>query len=253
MPPAEYRISNKRPKLEYHRRLATVSEDADDSLIFSFSDEGSLFSFHSFASCSTRCIANGNRREAQRDDVKSVISAWTAAKRVNFVGLFQDIEEEDVEMVLVDDRKDDPTAFLDRVIDVEADDQWRAAKRGDLKALQSFASRDNFDVTLEDDFGCTALYYGCHSGAITAWGLELVLFLLEKWPTAMIPKPILERCRKNAINRDVVRLLDGDKDLIDYVKSRRSTLDRLSMDEDEDSFSGTCLVFERDSADESDY
>jgi hypothetical protein len=90
--------------------------------------------------------------------------------------------------------------------DDDDDDPWTAARRGDLEALWRWT---HHDWTREDDFGNTPLYYACHSGA--ARNLRVVSFLLEQWPNptdSSIPLPILDRCKKNAINPYVVRLLE---------------------------------------------
>ena len=86
------------------------------------------------------------------------------------------------------------------------DDQWAAAKRGDLEALKAFTG---IDWTEEDDFESTPLYYGCHSGA--ARDIMVVKYLLDVWPGQVAPE-IAERCKKNAINARVVRLLENTND-----------------------------------------
>jgi hypothetical protein len=81
-------------------------------------------------------------------------------------------------------------------------DPWVAAKRGDLKALMSRP----FDWKKEDAFQNTPLYYACHSGCARG-GLRLVQFLLDEWPDDEIPRELLDRCKKNALNASVARLL----------------------------------------------
>ena len=91
-----------------------------------------------------------------------------------------------------------------------ADDPWNAAKRGDLIALQIFAEGDHVakvDWTKEDEFESTPLYYACHSGASGKHGLRAVRYLLQIWP-GQIPPHVLDRCKKNALNSDVIRLLN---------------------------------------------
>lgn len=87
------------------------------------------------------------------------------------------------------------------------DDPWIAAKRGDLEALKAF--RNRIDWTEEDDFECTPLYYACHSGA--ARDVMVVKYLIDMWP-GKIPSEILSRCKKNAINLSVIKLLENPND-----------------------------------------
>ena len=87
------------------------------------------------------------------------------------------------------------------------DDPWIAAKRGDLEALKAFGNR--IDWTQVDDFECTPLYYACHSGA--ARDVMVVKYLLDMWP-GKIPSEILTRCKKNAINLSVIKLLENPND-----------------------------------------
>lgn len=83
------------------------------------------------------------------------------------------------------------------------DDQWGAAKRGDLEALKQLTG---VDWTKEDRFENTALYYACLSGAVR--DLEVVQYLIQAWP-GQIPALIVDRCKKVAINASVVRLLEN--------------------------------------------
>ena len=126
---------------------------------------------------------------------------------------------------------------------------WAAAKRGDMKALEAIAAtRDpsiwmtgktsyfrnsqlytkesksesypNFMPSLsEDAFEATPLYYACRYG-VRHGGPEVVLFLLEQWPTGCVPSPILGRCIKNATDPDVLRILNGDQQFIEEVRNR---------------------------------
>eukprot|EP00545_Synedropsis_sp_CCMP1620_P003648 CAMPEP_0119006982 /NCGR_PEP_ID=MMETSP1176-20130426/2682_1 /TAXON_ID=265551 /ORGANISM="Synedropsis recta cf, Strain CCMP1620" /LENGTH=276 /DNA_ID=CAMNT_0006959025 /DNA_START=8 /DNA_END=838 /DNA_ORIENTATION=- len=86
------------------------------------------------------------------------------------------------------------------------DDQWAAAKRGDLKALETFMG---IDWTKEDPFESTPLYYACHSGA--ARDIRVVRYLLDHWP-GEVPVDVLSRCKKNAINASTVRMLESPED-----------------------------------------
>jgi hypothetical protein len=51
---------------------------------------------------------------------------------------------------------------------------------------------------------------------------------LEQCPTGSVTSRILERCRKNATDPDVVRILNGDQEFIDKVRSRAS----VALDDD---------------------
>jgi hypothetical protein len=95
--------------------------------------------------------------------------------------------------------------YMDRILDHEKD-PWNAAKRGDLQALHS--CNHVVDWTREDEFNSPPLYYACHSGA--AVNFEVVRFLLQTYPTSL-PPDLFDRCRKNAINSNVVKLLEAAK------------------------------------------
>jgi hypothetical protein len=95
------------------------------------------------------------------------------------------------------------------------DDQWSAAKRGDLDALKGFV---DIDWTEEDDFGNTPLYYACHSGA--ARDIQTVKFLLEKWP-GRLPPEIEFRCKMNAVNHVVVALLKNPNDASSLISAKK--------------------------------
>jgi hypothetical protein len=88
-----------------------------------------------------------------------------------------------------------------------SDDPWRAAKRGDLKALKRFNADGNIDWAAEDEFENIPLYYACHSGAIV--DISVVSFLL--WVTPIKNRDCFERCRKNTTNREVLKVLNDYK------------------------------------------
>lgn len=88
-------------------------------------------------------------------------------------------------------------------------DPWSAAKKGDLVALIRYGD-EGHDWKLEDAHQCTPLYYACHSGAVLPEGMSALRYLLEQWP-GHIPDDIYERCKKNSINRDVVKLLQSTR------------------------------------------
>jgi Ankyrin repeats (many copies) len=83
----------------------------------------------------------------------------------------------------------------------EGDTIWRAAKRGDLAALKRFHSQGKVDWAATDQFGNTALFYACHSGAIV--DINVLHFLL--WVTPM-KEVDLEAC-KNRKNKAVMKIL----------------------------------------------
>ena len=114
-------------------------------------------------------------------DMLSIVSKWSEAGTVD--ALFDVVEN---------DKKDDP---------------WKAAKRGDLKALMKFHKSKKFNWTKEDQYHHTPLYYACHSGAIV--NIDVVPFLLEVTPDN--GGVLIEKCRESAINRHVIEILDRKK------------------------------------------
>jgi hypothetical protein len=102
--------------------------------------------------------------------------------------------------------------------DIE-DDQWNAAKRGDLEALKGFV---DIDWTEVDDFGNTPLYYACHSGA--ARDIQTVKFLIEKWP-GKLPPVIENRCKTNAVNHAVIAILKNPHDPSAIVSVKNKDFD----------------------------
>ena len=107
---------------------------------------------------------------------------------------------------------------------VKCEDPWNAAKRGDLQALH--CCHHIVDWTREDEFNSPPLYYACHSGA--AVNLEVVRFLLQVYPTRL-PATLFERCRKNAINVNVVKLLEAAQANVDL-----SHVQLLQLEEEND-------------------
>jgi hypothetical protein len=93
--------------------------------------------------------------------------------------------------------------------DVTQDDPWKAAKRGDLNALQKFHAKKGsggVNWSAEDQYHRTPLYYACHSGALV--DIKVVSFLLQVTPNT---PSLLENCRTNAINKQVIQLLEAVK------------------------------------------
>jgi hypothetical protein len=86
----------------------------------------------------------------------------------------------------------------------EQDNPWRAAKRGDLKALKIFNAEGNINWAEEDKSQNIPLYYACYSGAIV--DIKVVSFLL--WVTSTESPVCLERCRKSAISQEVLEILN---------------------------------------------
>lgn len=87
------------------------------------------------------------------------------------------------------------------------DDPWSAAKKGDLMVLRKFGEIGH-NWKLEDAFNCTPLYYACQSGAASPNGIPALQYLLDEW-NGQIPPNVFIRCKENAINPHVVRLLEG--------------------------------------------
>ena len=85
------------------------------------------------------------------------------------------------------------------------DDPWKAAERGDLTALKQFHLK-KINWLAKDAFQNIPLYYACHAGAIK--NINVVSYLMEVTP---LDDTILERCRLNAINYEVLRLIDERK------------------------------------------
>jgi hypothetical protein len=107
-------------------------------------------------------------------------------------------------------------ALMDVIEYDEDDDPWRAAKRGDTNELKRLHATRKINWAGEDNFHNTPLYYACHSGAIV--DINVVSFLLKVTP---IKDPrLLDRCRKNAINQDVVKVLDGKQKAVQRASQR---------------------------------
>jgi hypothetical protein len=110
------------------------------------------------------------------------------------------------------------------------DDPWLAAKRGDIDAIQQWITdKKDWDWSQVDDFGNTALFYACHSGA--AMNIAIVKVLLDRWPVNQIPEDVMDRCKLNAINRSVVKMLENP-DLADDIIV--AALSDLVLNEDGD-------------------
>jgi hypothetical protein len=107
-------------------------------------------------------------------------------------------------------------ALMDIMEPDEDDDPWRAAKRGDINALKRFHAKCKVDWAGEDNFRNIPLYYACHSGAIV--DINVVSFLFKVTP---IKDPrVLDRCRKNAINPDVVKIINGKQKVVERAPER---------------------------------
>ena len=89
-------------------------------------------------------------------------------------------------------------------------DPWTAAKRGNMDILEKFVTCfPNYDWSRLDKCGYTPLHYACQYGA--NHDLMVVAFLLLEWiknEGQMPPKFVLKRCKRNAANEFVIRLLD---------------------------------------------
>eukprot|EP00978_Attheya_sp_CCMP212_P015832 scaffold40973_cov50-Attheya_sp.AAC.1 len=145
--------------------------------------------------------------------------------------------------------------FVEKV-QINDDDPWTAAKRGDFDALVRFMNHDSsegiIDWTREDDFGNVPLYYACHTGASAGKsGLKSVEMLIDLWPGSL-PKDIFDRCKKNAINLKVADLLDRSLHRAHEVKYEKldwmslSSCNSISSDEESTSsgeFEGMASFF----------
>ena len=106
---------------------------------------------------------------------------------------------------------------------VKKDNPWKAAKRGDLDALKRLHAGHGIDWNEEDECGHIPLYYACASGAIV--DISVVPFLL--WVTPIASRNAFEKCRMNAINRDVLEILR------DYEEGGLSALTEVRKEEEE--------------------
>mmetsp|Transcript_29318 Transcript_29318/g.48457 ORF Transcript_29318/g.48457 Transcript_29318/m.48457 type:complete len:417 (-) Transcript_29318:99-1349(-) len=97
---------------------------------------------------------------------------------------------------------------------------WAAAKRGDMKALEAIAATHDPSIWMtEDAFEATPLHYACRSNNRSV-GPQVVLFLLEQWPTGCVPSHILQRCRETVTDHNIKRILNGDQQFIEEVRDR---------------------------------
>jgi hypothetical protein len=112
------------------------------------------------------------------------------------------------------------------------DDPWCAAKRGDIDAIQQWVEDKHWDWSQVDDFGNTALFYACHSGA--AINLAIVKVLLDQWPVDQIPANVMDRCKLNALNRSVVKMLENPDTAEDIIVATLSDLELCEEGDDEE-------------------
>lgn len=104
------------------------------------------------------------------------------------------------------------------------DDAWTAAKRGDVDAIQAWTTDKTYDWSAKDDFGNTPLFYACHSGA--SFNISIVKQILDQWPVEQIPADVLDRCKLNAINSSVVKMLNHPEESEKIVFSILSDRER---------------------------
>ncbi|KAG7350978.1 hypothetical protein IV203_010338 [Nitzschia inconspicua] len=118
-----------------------------------------------------------------------------------------------------------------------ADDPWSAAKRGDVHAIQKWTNDESYDWSQKDEFGNTALFYACHSGAAT--NIAIVKQILDQWPLEEIPADVFDRCKLNAINSSVIRMLkhpeEAEKIVFSDMSKRECNQDELILKEDDES------------------
>ena len=122
------------------------------------------------------------------DDVQSLTSIWESLKSLSKA--FSNDSHEQRE-----DEKDDP---------------WTAAKRGDIESLKIMEELGEVDWTKEDSHGNTPLYYACTAGGSV--DISVVAFLLDVTPYT--GSAIIHKCRRDAVNRNVQLLLNGDEEAI---------------------------------------
>lgn len=182
-----------------------------------------------------RTASKGFDEEGNSPDLEAELSSSTVSIDKKET-LEQEDETNDYEEETDDETKSDEGTYEDdktpqlanyEQVPFVLDSPWLAAKRGDLMALQRFESIGQVDWMEKDKRGCPPLYYACRSGA--ANDMEAVRFLLQIWPTLDIPADVAERCKKNALDMTVVRLLESaDNPDMDV---RQIELDEISVDD----------------------
>mmetsp|Transcript_18946 Transcript_18946/g.35341 ORF Transcript_18946/g.35341 Transcript_18946/m.35341 type:complete len:497 (+) Transcript_18946:2-1492(+) len=115
---------------------------------------------------------------------------------------------------------------------ISSDDPWSAAKRGDVDAIQQWTADKSWDWRQEDEFGNTALFYACHSGA--AINITIVKLLLDQWPVDQIPPEVMDRCKLNALNKSVVKMLENPEDAENIIVESVSDLELIEEGDDEE-------------------
>ncbi len=154
-------------------------------------DQESLMSTQSNFSTRARAMKRPNRSPTMGPaDGGSIISNWSKPS------LVKPLFEFDASSMLSE--KSTKSLFKN-------DTPWRAAKRGDLTALKQFQTSGKVNWMDKDEFDNIPLYYACQSGAIA--DVMVVPFLL--WVTPVQDQQILEKCRKNAINKQVRSILSA--------------------------------------------
>ena len=152
-------------------------------------DQESVVTSSSNSSSRARATKRPNRTTAaaasRPKDGESIISKWSRPSVV------KPLFEFDSASLL---SSGSPTKSM-----LHNDTPWRAAKRGDLNALKQFHANGNVDWMAKDEFDNIPLYYACHTGALV--DIMVVPFLL--WVTSLQDQQILEKCMRNAVNRQV--------------------------------------------------
>ena len=162
------------------------SHCSDDRSMYSKSQPSKLksISSRSYATAESRQDSDND----DDDDVQSLTSIWESLKSLSKA--FSNDSHEQRE-----DEKDDP---------------WTAAKRGDIESLKIMEELGEVDWTKEDSHGNTPLYYACTAGGSV--DISVVAFLLDVTPYT--GSAIIHKCRRDAVNRNVQLLLNGDEEAI---------------------------------------
>jgi hypothetical protein len=170
---------------------------------------------------------NDDAMKSPLDDDESLSSAPAA--------VFEDAAEDEIEVVSLSPKSNTEQEVKNDYVTTEIkDDPWMAAKRGDIHAIQKWTEDKTYDWSQKDNFGNTALFYACHSGA--AVNITIVKLLLDQWPVEQIPHDVLDRCKTNALNRSVVKMLEHPEkadELISFVFRNYLEASKETVDDDE--------------------
>ncbi|KAL3913668.1 MAG: hypothetical protein SGILL_006398 [Bacillariaceae sp.] len=189
--------------------------------------------------------------KSPREETTSPLSDGGSCSSAS-AAVFEDAAEDEVDGASVSPK---PMTKVEEPKSVE-DDPWSAAKRGDVDGVRKWTNDKTYDWSQKDVFGNTALFYACHSGA--AINISIVKILLDEWPVEEIPADVLDRCKTNALNKAVVKMLNNPEKaeaiissvFRDYLASN----DEMTDDDDESYHLTKWLLYDLDEgSEEGDY